>query len=107
MYAPPSPHHMPSSLRARVTWPAANCLRTDTDFASRSGTSTQSTPYTVPIFVARERSSTNLPPESKHLKACRTPRVVGEGAQLAAAVVEAVPAGSSGRAGRWGPRRPR
>ena len=44
MYAPPSPHHMPSSLRARVTSPSANCLRTETVLASRSGTSTQSTP---------------------------------------------------------------
>ena len=41
-YAPPSPHHMPSSLRERVIG-LANCLRIDVVVAKRSGTATHST----------------------------------------------------------------
>jgi len=42
-YAPPSPHHMPSNSRLRVTAPPASCLRVDVVRASRSGTVTHAT----------------------------------------------------------------
>src|SRR5215211_5203499 len=61
-YAPPPPHHMPSSLRLRVIWEALNCLRVDRLVASRSGTVTQAILYVVPGVVATDRSGTCVPP---------------------------------------------